>query len=118
LGIARHKIQDVHRQRAKREIPEADIAATTRFLDKVSDERIDTAYETEWQRALLRECLREVRHQVEPKTFETFELFALKQRPVTEVAAQLGISRDSVYQSKCRVLRHICSVRKELEENW
>lgn len=118
LGIARHKIQDLHRRRARREILEADRAGTTAFLDKITDEQVDTTYEMEWQRALLRECLREVRAQVEPKTFEAFELFALEQRPVTEVAARLGISRDSVYQSKSRVLRHMCRVREELEENW
>ncbi len=118
LGIARHKIQDIYRRRAGCEVLEADRAGTTGFLDKISDERIETAYEAEWQRALLCECLREVRPQVEPKTFEAFELFALKQRSAAEVAAHLGVSRDSVYQSKCRVLGHLCRLRKELEVEW
>ncbi len=118
LGIARHKIQDIYRRRARHEILEADRTGTTGFLDKISDEQVDTTYETEWLRALLRECLDEVRLQVEHKTFEAFELFALQQRSAEEVAAHLGISRDSVYQSKSRVLKHICQLRKELEESW
>jgi RNA polymerase sigma-70 factor (ECF subfamily) len=118
LGIARHKIQDIHRRRTKREILEADRPATTGFLSKISDRQVDTTFEVEWQRALLRDCLREVRNQVEAKTFEAFELVALQQQPAAEVAARLGISRDSVYQSKCRVLRHISRLRKELEEDW
>lgn len=117
-GIARHKIHDIYRRRPRHEVLEADRPGTTGFLDKISDERIDTTYETEWQRALLRECLSQVRHQVEHKTFQAFELLALKSWAVTDVAAHLGISRDSVYQAKCRVLRHICQVRKELEESW
>lgn len=118
LGIARHKIHDVYRRRARRELLEADRPATTGFLDKVTDERIDTIYETEWQRALLRACLQEVRYQVEPKTFEAFELVALKQWSAADVATHLEISRDSVYQSKSRVLAHMCRLREELEENW
>lgn len=118
LGIARHKIHDIHRRRAKHEILEADRPATTGFLSKISDQQVDTTFEGEWQRALLRDCLREVRHQVEAKTFEAFELVALRQRPAAEVAIRLGISRDSVYQSKSRVLKHIHRLRKELEEEW
>ncbi|UCC30811.1 MAG: sigma-70 family RNA polymerase sigma factor [Phycisphaerales bacterium] len=118
LGIARHKIQDVHRSRGKREMLEADRRETSGFLDKISDEQVDTTYETEWRRALLRECLNEVRHHVEHKTLEAFELFGLKQWPVSAVAARLGMSEESVYQSKSRVLKHICRLREELEESW
>ena len=118
LGIAHHKIHDVYRRRARRELLEADRPATTGFLDKITDERIDTIYETEWQRALLRACLQEVRHQVEPKTFEAFELVALNQWSAADVAAHLGSSRDSVYQSKSRVLARVSRLREELEEDW
>ena len=118
LGIARHKIHDIHRRRAKHEIVEADRPATTGFLSKISDQQVETTFEAEWQRALLRDCLREVRHQVEAKTFEAFELVALRQRTAAEVAAHLGISCDSVYQSKSRVLKRISWLRNELEENW
>lgn len=118
LGIARHKIHDICRRRARREMLEADRPATTGFLDKISDEQVNATYEAEWQGALLRECLHEARQCVEPETFEAFELVALKQWPAANVAAHLGISRESVYQSKCRVLRHMCRIRKELQQNW
>jgi RNA polymerase sigma-70 factor (ECF subfamily) len=74
--------------------------------------------EEEWQAVVLRRCLERVRTEVAPQTIESFEMFALQDRPAEQVARQLGVSVDVVYQNKRRVLLRIRELLPQLEQSW
>jgi RNA polymerase sigma factor (sigma-70 family) len=71
----------------------------------------DARWEREWQLHRLRWALRSIADQFEPNTLKAFELHVLADRPVEETAEATGLSRASVYQARCRVLR---AVREQL----
>jgi RNA polymerase sigma-70 factor (ECF subfamily) len=60
-----------------------------------------------WDRVALTRALNEVRLEVDPHTFEAFELYAQRGVPAEEVARQLDLSVDSVHQAKSRVGRKV-----------
>jgi len=117
-GIACHKVRDIQRRQGRREKPLADLAHGTNLLTQVEDSAAEAVWDEEWNNAVLRQCLQEVRQQVEPRTFEAFELFALRGWPAKRVAAHLQLSEDVVYQSKSRILTRIREQLPTLTEIW
>ena len=118
LGIARHKIQDVLRRRRRKERIVSDQTDGTGLLERVEDERLRATWDDEWGKAVLRQCLAEIRNEVAPLTFEAFTLFALQQWPAKRVAAHLQVSEDLVYKSKSRILARIRRMLPEMERIW
>jgi RNA polymerase sigma factor (sigma-70 family) len=97
-GIAFNKIREARRRLAKREVQAPDGTEGTDFMHRVADEQeLTDIFDQEWERSVLAECLRQVRQQVEPHTFEAFELYAMQGWPVQKVAEHLGINPDAVY---------------------
>ncbi len=87
------------------------------FLLTVPDQREATrAWDHEWERSLLEECLLCVKQEVEPATFQAFEMAALQNRPVAEVAQTLGIATTAVYNAKHRVVKRLRELRSLFEE--
>jgi RNA polymerase sigma-70 factor (ECF subfamily) len=70
-------------------------------------EACDPAWEREEHLHRVRWAMRLIAKEFEPLTLEAFRLHVLAGRPVAETADGLGISRDSVYQAKSRVLRRL-----------
>ncbi len=64
-------------------------------------------WEREWRANELRAGLQAVAKEVEPKTFQAFQLFVLEEWSTEKVARFLGLSRQSVYQAKSRVIRKL-----------
>ncbi len=118
-GIAANKIHEVRRQRPRQEVQAADQTGSTQLLQRVPDEaELADDFEAEWERSVLAECLRLVREQVDVLTFESFRLYALEDRPVEEVAARLGITREAVYVHKSRVLKRLRGWRQHIGDDW
>lgn len=118
MGIASHKIRDVQRKRG-REVVIVNNPDSTAFLNKVpDDEQVSKVWDEEWQQAVVKRCLEEVRKQVKPKTMEAFELFAIEGLPAEKVAEQLGMTENAVWIAKNRVLSRMREIQKEYEENW
>ena len=120
-GVIQHKISDI--RRASRLTPTTGVtpdrnAADYRLQGGSSlpqvpdpspgpDERFEEAFETEWQRAAYDDALDQVRFEVEPITFQAFDLYVRKDCAPREVARLLGISRNTVYLAKSRILARI-----------
>jgi RNA polymerase sigma-70 factor (ECF subfamily) len=86
-------------------------------LDDVAARVEDTAWETEFNAHLLRTALARSRPHFEEVTWRAFERVWLENRPVLEVAAELGRTIDWVYMAKSRVLKHLWQEVQELADD-
>jgi RNA polymerase sigma-70 factor (ECF subfamily) len=87
----------------------------------VSDELLDAQVETSethweghWAEQILERALDEARRRFDEQTFEAFELYGRRGVPVDEAARTLGMSRESVYQAKTRVMRVVQAIVEQL----
>src|ERR1043165_743521 len=109
LLITRRRIADhlrkVYREPPRHQSPPEDTSRTS-TLDKIPDptgEQIDLIWDQEWQKNLLDAAIERVRRQVDPKQFQIFDSYVLKQWPVKDVKKVLGVSAMQVYLAKHRV---------------
>ncbi len=119
FGIARNQILTWQRRRRDREVQIADATGSTHFFDGIADESaLEAAWDHEWQQAVLQQCLQRVRAEVQPATFEAFELFAGRGWSAERVAAQLGITQNAVFGAKRRILRRVRELLPEIEQDY
>jgi RNA polymerase sigma-70 factor (ECF subfamily) len=86
--------------------------------DLATPDVVDEVWEREWHESVLEECLRAVQEEVQPRTFEAFELFALKAWPARKVADTLGITENAVFLAKSRILRRIRELVPVMDDNF
>lgn len=108
FGIVRNAMASWRRRRAREQAAGAAVDASSAILSAIPDRADkDEAWEREWQDAVLRQCLEEVRREVEPKTYEAFELFALGDVPASDVATRLGMTQNAVFGCKRRIMDRV-----------
>jgi len=116
FGIAHRRILHAFRRRAGQPRPAPGVGQTA-FWRNVPDERTARAsWDTSWQRAVLDQCLEQVRTEVEPNTLRAFELLAINRLPAAEVADTLGMTRNAVFIAKHRVLRRVLELKRQVED--
>lgn len=64
---------------------------------------LERIWQEEWEQNLQRAALARVKAQVKPKQFQMFDLYALKEWPVKDVARAMGVTMTHVYVNKHRV---------------
>lgn len=111
FGIARHQLGRAlrGRRRGPYSLDEA---------GELCDADAEAIWESAWQRELLLAALSRAREEVEPVTFEAFELFAVAGVPSHVVAQSLGLSENAVYGAKRRVLARLRALHAELSERF
>ena len=123
LLITRRRIAD-HLRKVYREPPQhvsqrnAEETARTPTVEKAADPaslELDRIWEEEWQKNLLEAAIQRVRRQVDPKQFQIFDSYVLKQWPVDDVKKTLGVSAAQVYLAKHRISALIKKEIKKLE---
>jgi RNA polymerase sigma-70 factor (ECF subfamily) len=116
FGIARHRVIDQLRARARRREWRGESA----IGDEAGPDELTPLWEAEWRRAMLRQAMRELyaSPKLEPRTIQAFERVAFEQRPAAEVAAEVGMTVDQVYVAKSRVVQRLRQILGELEEVW
>jgi RNA polymerase sigma-70 factor (ECF subfamily) len=77
-------------------------------------DELERHWEEEYRRHVLREALAAVRAQVEPRTYQAFDLYALQGMDARAVARFLGVSTAAVYTAKSRVLERLKVIVQEL----
>ena len=82
-----------------------------------NDSLLERAWQNEWQEHLLSQAINILRVQLEPATFQAFELHVINERPAKEVATFLGISVNMVYVAKSRSVKKLRSIIQELQES-
>ena len=71
----------------------------------------------EWQKHVLAMALAELKGRVRPETYVAFEMYALQDRPVEEVAKFLNLSVASVYTARSRCVSALREIVKSLEDH-
>lgn len=118
FAIAHNKIRLARRKIARHgaQITKED---DTSFWAQVSDPAAaQQTWEEEWRRAILTQCLAQVRQEVAPQTFEAFRLVVFEHVAPAEAAARLGLSRNAVFIAKHRIgtrLRILCEALEQEE---
>lgn len=101
-GWLRTIIQNViHNEQRKRGEVQADTAALDRATG--AEPAADTAFDQIWQREHLKYCLERVRAKIEDSTYRAFQAYALEERPVDDVCAELNMTQRQVRLIKWRV---------------
>lgn len=119
FSIARNQVANWGRRRRSKEIQVGDDSGQTDFFAAVRDEReLEQIWEQEWREAVMQQCLTEVRREVDPRTFEAFELFAGKGLAAEQVAEKLGITANAVFGAKRRILRRVRELLPQMEDVW
>ncbi|MFQ5474173.1 MAG: RNA polymerase sigma factor [Dehalococcoidia bacterium] len=108
--ITQRKIADHLRKAARHPVQSLDHhpgGNGHRPLDDPASAGAEEIWERDWRRNLVQVCLDRVRQEVEPKTFQAFQLYVLEEWPAREVASFLKISTSSVYVAKSRVIQRV-----------
>jgi len=84
-------------------------------LDPAAADGAEAFWETEYRQMLAARALEIMRGQFEPATWQACWESVVNGRSAAEVAAQLGVTTNSVYLARSRVLRRL---RAELEGLW
>lgn len=119
FGIARNQILNARRRRYQKEKQVVDDTDQTQFFGRVADEdQFEKLWEEEWREAVLRQCLEEVRREMDAKSIEAFELFAWKGWPAAKVAEHLDTTPNAVFIAKHRIMKRIRELVPKMEEVW
>ncbi len=113
VGIARHRVHDLFRSRDRRH--ERPLAAGD--LDVPGEDEFLRVWDEECRAHVLRramEVLREVSRISEEK-LRAFERIFIDQQGVEDVAREMGMTRDEVYQAKFRCLERLREIVRDLE---
>jgi RNA polymerase sigma-70 factor (ECF subfamily) len=103
---------------AQRSISAADDSTRTSTVERAPDPatfNFDACWEEQWQENQLRAATEKVKSQVSPKQFQMFELYVLREWPVSKVADTLGVNAGQVYLAKHRVSRLLKKEIRKLE---
>lgn len=116
FGIA-HKTVLNRRRTLAREQRRSPAGQRTAFWDAIpGEEEARQSWDKSWQQAVLDHCMTQVRAELEPKTVQAFELFAMDGRPASDVAAELEMSSNAVFLAKHRVLKRIRELRDQIDD--
>lgn len=134
LTITRRRIADEFEKRAKfatsahppaetvLRLPkrgiESEDSTRTSTVERVPDPAIvgiDAYWEEQWQLHVFNSAVERVKNQVSPKQFQMFELYVLRDWPVSKVAQTLAVSAGQVYLAKHRISSLLKKERARLE---
>lgn len=111
LRIVSWRVADQFRKQARNErLIQHDFASAgtsiTPLGERVADPGgtiLDKVWDEEWEKNLMELALQRVKEKVSARAFQMFDLYALKQWPVAEVARALHTTTAHVYVAKHRV---------------
>jgi RNA polymerase sigma factor (sigma-70 family) len=118
LRLTRWRIIDTFRKRLPQSVAAENDGTATSALDRIPDEsslKLDSVWDDEWEKSLLTAALQRVKPLLKPDHYQIFDLYALRQLPVSQVAEIMGISAARVYLVKHRVAARIRNEIKAIE---
>jgi RNA polymerase sigma-70 factor (ECF subfamily) len=123
LNLSRWRVTDQLRKRlpvaphpASSDASEAGTRTAT--IERISDPagmELEQLWDGEWRTTLLEKALDRVKAQLDPKQWQIFDLYTLKEWKPREVARALGVSVGRVYLTKHRVGKLLKAEVRRLE---
>ncbi len=92
----------------KGEIDLEHIAEATRLA--CADHEVEAAWESEWRQYHVRLAMRIITVEFNAADRQAFQRYAVEGRAVREVAEELSLSVDQVYQAKSRIMRRLAEL--------
>lgn len=71
-------------------------------------------FDLEYQRSVFRWAAEQVRRQVKDQTWKAFWLSSVEDQPIAEVAAQLNMTKGSIYIARSRVMTRLQDAVRQL----
>ncbi len=115
FGLARNVILHFRSNRSPELLISNKTSGTPYWNGVVDEESAQKTWTTEWRKVLLAKCLNRARQELDKKTFQAFELYALSELSVEEVAQKLGMTENAVYIAKTRVVNRLRQLEQEFE---
>ncbi len=109
LHLTRWRIADQFRKRQRErqaDAPHATDASRTATIERVPDPNslnLDAVWDEEWQKNLVAAAIVNIKRQVNPRQYQIFDLYVIKQWPVGKVSKTLGVNVGQVYLAKHRI---------------
>lgn len=111
--IVLHEIFRKSRQKhGEVSLGEVDGAADLAIADPGSEQ----VWEAEWRQYHIRQAMRVIEMEFNEKDRAAFEAYALAGREAEEVAAELAMSLDQIYQAKSRIVKRLSQIIQEQVE--
>jgi len=121
-NLARWRIKDQLRKRNRHQSPGTthndELPPHEKLADIPDSLDNESVWNEEWTRNLLEAAIERVKRRVKEEHFQIFELYVLKQWPVTKVARVLDVNIGQVYLAKHRIANLIAKEVRSLEEHW
>lgn len=105
-GIIQNKIRKIRERRPP--------ASIENHSEPAAAFEPDDAFEREWQLQRLADAMELLRQEIDPNTFQAFDLYTLKGWPAGQVADFLGMSINAVYISKSRTVERLRQIAQRL----
>ena len=113
LQLTRWRILDQLNKRDTHLVGRAGRAGTstrTATIERLADPAgpaLEAVWDREWEANLLAVAVEKVKHKVDPKQYQIFDLLVFKSWPVAKVAGFLGITSGRVYLTKHRIAKMV-----------
>ncbi len=101
------------------EIPHQDDATAAAALDQLSGgvaADLDTIWDEEWKNTALAAAIEQMKQQISPEQYQIFDLYVLRQMPVSQVAGLLGTSIPRIYLTKHRLSKLLRGIIAKFEK--
>jgi RNA polymerase sigma factor (sigma-70 family) len=121
LQISRRRIADQFRKRAPWDgVKHGEDSSGTGMVDRIASPEpdLDPIWDEEWRKNLVDVAMRRIKTQVTPRQYQIFDLYAVKEWPVSEVARSLNVNAAQVYLAKHRVSRMVRLELRRLEKSF
>ncbi len=118
FGIAWRRIDHARRKAQRRAEHEGDAFESQQHSGQEGPPAQSAEWQELWERAMLEQCLRQVRKEFEPATFRAFEMLVLEHHPIDDVERELAMTRNALSIAKHRVSARVRALVQECEELW
>ena len=81
-------------------------ATRTTTVERIPDpagSNLEAIWEKEWRDRMFEAAIERVKHRVDARQYQIFDLYVIKQWPVKKVAATLSVSPGQVYLARHRI---------------
>lgn len=95
--------------RRRPEVPMSGLSNQEILSEPVVDSETEKAIELEYRRQLFQQAASTIKSEIQPSTWDAFELTVIEDLPIEMAARKLGKSIGSVYAARSRVMRRLKS---------